>query len=164
MRSYGVGGLPCLFLALSLSPSHPPSSLTPTSIPTPPACHTAPCPSPSTPTPPSAVLASSPAAFPSFPFNPDRDWELGGKGGSGPASAWGTEARVTGAQSRRPQPATGTNGRQRTQSPGKASHSPSAWRRSFGGNGAFEELLGNADSAEGRAAPGTEQSSSRRPH
>lgn len=69
-----------------------------------------------------------------------------------------------GAQSRRPQPATGTNRRQKTQSPGKASHSPSVWRRSFGENGAFGELLGNADSAEGRAAPGTEQNSSRRPH
>ena len=111
-----------------------------------------------------AVLASSPAGFPYFPFKPDWDWELGGKGGSGPAWAWDTEAQVTGEQSRRPQPAIGTNRRQRTQSPGKASHSPSAWRRSFGENGAFEELLGNADSAEGQAAPGTEQNSSRRPH
>lgn len=43
-------------------------------------------------------------------------------------------------------------------------HSPSAWRRSFWESGAFEESLGNADSAEGWAAPGTGQGSSRRPH
>lgn len=48
--------------------------------------------------------------------------------------------------------------------PGRALDSPSAWRRSFWESGAFEESLGNADSAEGWAAPGTGQGSSRRPH
>lgn len=63
----------------------------------------------------------------------------------------------------RPQPTESPTG-SRSQFPGRACHSPSAWRRSFWESGAFEALLGNADSAEGWAAPGTEQDSSRRPH
>lgn len=104
MRSYGAWGLPCLFLALGLSPNHSPSSLTPTPIPPPPAAprpQPAHCPLPLPQCPPPllpAVRVSNPAAFLSFPFKPDWDWEPGGKGGSGPA---GRGAQGRGAQGNR---------------------------------------------------------------
>lgn len=159
MRSHGVQGLRCLLLALSLPP------ILPHSTPHPPqdrGLPQGPLPHPQCPTSfQQCWLLVQQLCFLSLssPVG-NRSWE--GRGAADLPVLRTQPGRTRG--SHRPQPTIGTNRQQGSQFPGRASHSPSAWRRSFGESGAFEESLGNADNAEAWAAPGTERDSSRCPH